>query len=142
MSTQEHGGAEDLRELPIQELLKQLSQETTTLVRQELELAKAELTEKGREAGKGAGMLGGAGISALFALGALTACAIAVLDTAMALWLAALIVTLVWAAIAGVLAMTGRTRLTRVTPAVPEQTQESVKEDVAWAKTRARSGRT
>ncbi|MEA2444349.1 MAG: hypothetical protein QOJ12_1641 [Thermoleophilales bacterium] len=136
------GRAEDLRTLPIQELLKQLSQETATLVRQELELAKAELSEKGREAGTGAGMLGGAGISALFMLGALTACVIAALDTAMALWLAALIVTLAWGAVAAVLGLTGRTRLTRATPPVPEQTQESVKEDVEWAKTRARSART
>jgi hypothetical protein len=129
-----------LKERSIGELLTQLSQETTTLVRQELELAKAELTEKGKEAGKGAGMFGGAGLLGLLAAGALTACFIAALDTAMPLWLAALIVAVVYGAIAGVLALQGRDRVKRATPPVPEQTIDSTKEDVAWAKTRARSG--
>jgi len=132
-------GATDLRHESTAELLKRLSSETTTLVKQELELAKAEMTEKGKEAGKGAGMFGAAGIMGLLALGALTACLIAALDTAMATWLAALIVTVVYAAIAGVLALTGKGRLKRATPPVPEQTQDNVKEDVRWAKTRARS---
>jgi len=129
----------DPRQQPVGELLKQLSQETSTLVRQELELAKAEMTEKGKRAGVGAGMLGGAGVSALLMLGALTATVIGLLDRAMVFWLAALIVTLIWAAIAGVLALRGRTQIQEATPPVPEQTQETVKEDVAWAKTRARS---
>ena len=84
-------------------------------------------------------MFGAAGIMGLLALGALTACLIAALDTAMATWLAALIVTVVYAAIAGVLALTGKDRLNRATPPVPEQTQDNVKEDVRWVKTRARS---
>jgi uncharacterized membrane protein YqjE len=129
-----------LKERSIGELLTQLSQETTTLVRQELELAKAELTEKGKEAGKGAGMFGGAGLLGLLAAGALTACIIAALDTGLPLWLAALIVAVVYGAIAGVLALQGRDRVKRATPPVPEQTIDSTKEDVAWAKTRARSG--
>jgi uncharacterized membrane protein YqjE len=129
-----------LKERSVGELLTQLSQETTTLVRQELELAKAELTEKGKDAGKGAGMFGGAGLLGLLAAGALTACIIAALDTAMPLWLAALIVAVVYGAIAGVLALQGRNRVKRATPPVPEQTIDSTKEDVAWAKTRARSG--
>jgi uncharacterized membrane protein YqjE len=129
-----------LKERSVGELLTQLSQETTTLVRQELELAKAELTEKGKEAGKGAGMFGGAGLLGLLAAGALTACIIAALDTAMPLWLAALIVAVVYGAIAGVLALQGRDRVKRATPPVPEQTIDSTKEDVAWAKTRAQSG--
>jgi uncharacterized membrane protein YqjE len=132
-------GATDLRHESTAELLKRLSNETTTLVKQELELAKAEMTEKGKEAGKGVGMFGAAGIVGLLALGALTACLIAALDTAMSTWLAALIVTVVYAAIAGVLALTGKGRLKRATPPVPEQTQDNVKEDVRWAKTRARS---
>jgi hypothetical protein len=130
---------DDLREQPIGELLKQLSQETTTLVRQELELAKAEMTEKGKQAGVGAGLLGGAGVAALLALGALTACLIALLDTAMETWLAALIVTAVWGAIAAVLALRGRDRVQDAGPAVPEQTIETVKEDVQWAKTQTPS---
>jgi uncharacterized membrane protein YqjE len=133
----ETGG--DPRQQPVGELLKQLSQETSTLVRQELELAKAEMTEKGKRAGVGAGMLGGAGVSALLMLGALTATVIGLLDRAMVFWLAALIVTLIWAAIAGVLALRGRDQIQEATPPMPEQTQETVKEDVAWAKTRARS---
>jgi uncharacterized membrane protein YqjE len=132
---------DDPRDRPIGDLLKQLSQETTTLVRQELELAKAEMAQKGKQAGVGAGMFGGAGASALLGLGALTAAAIAALDTGIALWLAALILALLWLAIAGVLAARGKKKVQQSTPPVPEQTQQSVKEDVRWAKTRARSAR-
>jgi len=132
-------GPHELREQPIGDLLKRLSQETTTLVRQELELAKAEMTEKGKKAGIGAGLIGGAGVAGLLALGALTACLIALLDTFMVLWLAALIITVVWAAIAGVLALQGRDRVQDAGPVVPEQTIETVKEDVQWAKTQTPS---
>ena len=135
-------GSNDLREQPIGELLKQLSQETTTLVRQELELAKAEMAEKGKQAGKGAGMFGGAGVVGFLALGALTAALILALDTGMKAWLAALIVGLVYAAIAGVLALTGKKEVQQAAPPVPEQTVDSVKEDVQWAKTRTPSART
>ena len=137
-----NGAGDDLRERPIGELLKQLSQETTTLVRQELELAKAEMAEKGKKAGKGAGMFGGAGVVGFLALGALTAALILALDTGMKAWLAALIVGLVYAAIAGVLALTGKKEVQQATPPVPEQTVESVKEDVQWAKTQTPSART
>jgi uncharacterized membrane protein YqjE len=132
----------DLRERPTGELLKQLSDQTTTLVKQEIDLAKAELSEKGKQVGLGAGMFGGAGVFGLLALGALTACIIAALDTAMDLWLAALIVAVVYAAVAGVLALQGRTRVQRAGAPVPEQAKESVKEDVEWAKSRATSSRT
>jgi uncharacterized membrane protein YqjE len=131
----------ELRERPIGELLKQLSEETTTLVRQELELAKAEVSEKGKKAGAGAGMFGAAGASALLGLGAVSAAIIVALDGAMPLWLAALIVGLVWLAAAGVLAMQGKDKVQEATPPVPEQATESVKEDVQWAKTRAQSAR-
>ena len=137
-----NGTSNDLREQPIGDLLKQLSQETTTLVRQELELAKAEMAEKGKKAGKGAGMFGGAGVVGFLALGALTAALILALDTGMKAWLAALIVGLVYAAIAGVLALTGKKEVQQATPPVPEQTVESVKEDVEWAKTQKPSART
>jgi uncharacterized membrane protein YqjE len=125
----------DLRDNSIGDLLKQLSQDTSTLVKQEMALARAELTEQGKRAGTGAGMLGGAGVAGLLTLGALTATLIGVLDTAMAFWLAALIVTLVWAAVAGVLALQGRNKIKEATPPAP-QTVETVKEDVRWAKTR------
>ena len=131
--------SEDLRQQSTGELLKQLSQETTTLVRQELELAKAEMTEKGKEAGKGVGMFGAAGVVGLLALGAFTTFLIALLATAMDTWLAALIVTVVYGAIAGVLALQGKGRLNEATPLAPEHAQDNVKEDVRWVKTRARS---
>ncbi|HVL97269.1 MAG TPA: phage holin family protein [Solirubrobacteraceae bacterium] len=129
-------GSRDLREEPIGELLKRLSQETTTLVKRELDLAKAEMAEKGKQAGKGAGLLGGAGVAGLLMLASLSAAVIALLDTAMATWVAALIVTAIWGVIAAVLALQGKNRVQEATPAAPEQTIESVKEDVQWAKTR------
>jgi uncharacterized membrane protein YqjE len=132
----------DLRERPAGELLKDLSEQTGTLVRQEVELAKAELAQKGKQLGAGAGLLVGAAVVALLALGALTAALIAVLATAMATWLAALIVFVVYVALAAVLAVVGRGRIQQAAPPTPEQTIETVKEDVQWAKTRARSGRT
>jgi uncharacterized membrane protein YqjE len=134
-------GQAELRERPVAELLKQLSEQTSTLVRQELDLAKAELTEKGKHAGIGAGMFGGAGLFGVLALGALTACLILALDTAMAAWLAALIVAVVYGAIAGTLALTGKNKVQQATPPVPEQAVESSKEDLEWAKTKAKSAR-
>jgi uncharacterized membrane protein YqjE len=131
----------ELRERPIGELLKQLSQETTTLVKKELDLAKAEVAEKGQKAGKGAGMFGGAGVMGFLALAALTAALIMAIDKAVPNWAAALIVAAVYAAIAGVLALQGRNKVKEATPPVPEQTVESVKEDVQWAKTRTQSAR-
>ncbi len=131
----------ELRQRPTGELLKELSDQTTSLVRQEIDLAKAELTEKGKTAGVGAGMFGGAGLIGVLALAALTTAVIAALELAMPLWLAALIVAVVYAAVAGVLALRGKSQIKKAVPPVPEQTQESVKEDVQWAKTRAKSGR-
>jgi len=129
-----------LREKSMGVLFKQLSEDLSTLVRQELRLAQAEMTEKGKRAGIGAGLLGGGGIVGLLALGSLTACLIAALATGMETWLAALIVTVVYAAIAGVLALTGRNRVAEAAPAAPEQTVETVKEDMEWAKTQLSSG--
>jgi uncharacterized membrane protein YqjE len=130
------GQGTDLRDNSIGDLLKQLSEETSTLVRQELALARAELEQQGKRAGMGAGLLGGAGVAGLLTLGALTATLIGVLDTAMAFWLAALIVTVVWAAAAGVFALQGKSKIQQATPPAPE-TVETVKEDVRWAKNRA-----
>jgi uncharacterized membrane protein YqjE len=133
---------DELRDRSLGELLKQLSQETTQLVHQELELAKAELSQKGKQAGTGAGLFGGAGALGLAALGALTACFILALDAVMPAWLAALIVAVVYGVIAFVLVRQGQARIRRATPPVPEQTIETVKEDVEWAKTQMRSDRT
>jgi uncharacterized membrane protein YqjE len=139
MSTNAPGSNNDSREHSIGELVKELAGETSTLVRQEIDLAKAEMTERGKQAGKGAGMLAAGAIVALLALGALTAAIITALDDAMPTWLAALIVTVAYAAIAGVLISTGRKQVREAAPPVPEQTIDSVKEDVQWAKTRTRS---
>jgi hypothetical protein len=133
--------APEQREASASELVKQLSDQTSRLVRQELELLKAELAIKGKQAGAGAGLFGGAGVFALFAFGALTAAAIAALATAVATWLAALIVAVVWAAIAGIAALTGKKKVEQALPPVPEDSVESVKEDVQWTKTRAQQGR-
>jgi MFS family permease len=123
------------------DLLKQFSEDATTLIRKEVELAKAELTEKGRQAGKGAGMFGGAGLFGLGAFGALTAFLILVLAEAMEAWIAALIVAVVWGAIAGVLALQGKQKVEEAAPPKPEQTVETLKEDVEWAKRQPESVR-
>jgi uncharacterized membrane protein YqjE len=136
-----NGQDADLRGSSTGELVKQLSEQTSQLIRKEMELAKAELTEKGKTAGKGAGFLGGAGVAGLLALGSLTAFLVLLLSEAMDAWVAALIVTVIWGAVAGVLAITGRDQVREATPPAPEETVESVKEDVQWAKTRARSAR-
>lgn len=127
---------EYLRQLPMQELVKQLAEEVSTLVRQEMELARAEMTTKARRAGIGLGELGGGGIVGLYALGALTACFIAALALVMPLWASALIVAAVYGAIAVVLFLVGRRQLEEATPPVPERTRQTIKEDLEWAKTR------
>ena len=129
----------EARDRPIGELVKELAGQTSTLVRQEIQLAQAEISNKGKLAGRGAGMLAGAAVAGLLALIALTAVLIAALDTAVPLWLAALIVTVLWAAIGAVLAARGRKELQHAGPPVPEQTVETVKEDIQWAKTQTGS---
>jgi uncharacterized membrane protein YqjE len=138
MADATHGGDVDQRERPIGELVKDLSSQTSTLVRKEIELAKAELQQQGKVAGKGAGMLGGAAVAGLLALGALSAALIALLGEAMPIWAAALIVMALWAVVAAVLAKSGQTALQRATPPAP-QTVETVKEDIQWAKNPTRS---
>jgi uncharacterized membrane protein YqjE len=123
----------DPRERPIGELVKDLSSQTSTLVRKEIELARAELQQRGKTAGKGAGMLGGAAVAGLLALGALTAGLIAVLSEVMDTWIAALIVMVLWAIVALVLYKSGQKEIKRSTPPAP-QTVETVKEDIQWAK--------
>jgi MFS family permease len=128
-------------EASMAELVKQLSEQTSRLARQEVELAKAELTMKGKRAGIGLGMFGGAGAIGFYALGVLIAAAVLALATAVTAWLSALIIAAVLGGIAGLLALQGRTKVQQATPPVPEQTTESVKEDVQWAKSRAQAGR-
>ena len=130
--------APDPRERSIGELVKELTSQTSTLVRQEIELAQAEVTQKGKLAGRGAGLLAGAAVAGLLALGALTAVLIALLDKAMDTWIAALIVMALWAIVAFVLAKAGQKALQSATPPAP-QTVETVKEDIQWAKTQTGS---
>jgi hypothetical protein len=97
------------------------------------------VTERGKQAGRGAGLYAGAGVAAVLMLGALTALVIVVLDSFLALWLAVLIVVVLWGVVAAVLAGLGRKELRSATPPVP-QTVETVKEDIQWAKTQTGSG--
>jgi Putative Actinobacterial Holin-X, holin superfamily III len=138
---EQHDGSSQLRDRPVGDLVKDATEQAQTLVRQEIELAKAELGEKGKQAGIGAGMFGGAGLFGLFAFGALTAAAIGAVDLAVPFWAAALIVAAVYGAMAGVLALTGKNKVQAATPPAPEEAVESIKEDVAWTKQRAQAGR-
>jgi hypothetical protein len=126
---------EDLRDQSIGDLFKQLSEQTSALVHQELELAKAEMRQKGKRAGAGAGLIGAGGVLGLGAFGALTATLILVLATWMDAWLASLIVTVVYGAGAAALALTGKERVKEAAPPIPEKTVETLKEDVQWART-------
>jgi len=120
------------------EPVKDLSNQVSLLARQEIELAKAEMAEKGRRAGLGLGLVAAAGVSALLALGTLTACVVLALDGAMPAWLAALIVALAWSVVAAVLASVGKQKMEQAGTPVPEQTVESVKEDIKWLRDQTR----
>ena len=121
------------------EIAKDLSRDVSELVHKELELAKAEMTTKARGMGQGTGLLGGAGGAAMAALGAFTAFLVLLLAEAMDAWLAALIVAVGFGAVAYLLQLMGRRRIAEAGPPVPEKTVESVKEDVQWAKSHAKS---
>lgn len=128
----------DMKEQPLGDLLRQLAQDTASLVRQEMDLAKAEFAQTGKKAGLGAGLVGAAGLTALLALGAFTAAVVLLLNLVMPAWLGALLVALVYAAVAAVLALKGKDKVQEATPPAP-QTVETVKEDVQWAKNPTRS---
>jgi hypothetical protein len=123
------------------ELSKELAAQAAALASKEVELAKAEVAVKGRRLGLGAGMFGGAGVVGLYALGALTACFVLALATAVEDWLAALIVAAAYAAVAGTLALTGRRKVEQGTPPVPAQAIESTKEDVESTKAHVKAAR-
>jgi hypothetical protein len=125
----------------ISELVKDLSHQSSELARKEVELAKAEMSLKAKRLGIGAGAFGAAGLVGLLALGALTATLILALSTAMDAWLAALIITVAYAALAGALALVGRSRVQAGTPPVPERAIESSKQDVDYAKRSAKEAR-
>jgi hypothetical protein len=130
-----------LRDRPLGEVAKNLTSDVSLLVRQEIELAKAEMGQKARTAAPGIGMFGGAGIVALCAAGALTAFAVLVFSIFLPEWAAALIVGAVLAALAAVLVRQGKQRVADAGKPIPEQTIETVKEDVEWTKNRASSAR-
>ena len=134
-------GPRGLRDRPIGEVTSALTRDLSLLVRQELELAKAEMTEKGRVAALGLGMLGGAGVTALLAAGALTACAVLVLSLFLPAWLSALLVGAALGAVAFLLAVRGRDQVAKAGTLIPEQTIETIEEDVEWARARATSAR-
>ncbi|MFG1609961.1 phage holin family protein [Actinoplanes sp. NPDC049265] len=112
------------------ELVQRASEQITTLVRDELALAKAELAEKGKHAGVGIGLFGGGGVLALYGVGALIATGIIALSLVLPLWLAALIVTVLLFAVAGILALLGKKQVTQAVPPEPSAAIESVKADV------------
>ena len=124
----------ELRDRSTADLVKELSHQASVLVRKEIDLAKLELAEKGRQAGVGIAALVGAAIVGLAALGALTAFLILALDEAMPGWVAALIVTVLWAAVGVVLGLFGRAKLREMGSPVPEKTVDTLKEDLEWLK--------
>jgi hypothetical protein len=138
-ATQATGGSQDERSLS--ELSRDLANQTSALAQKEIELAKAELALKGKRLGIGVGAFGAAGLVGLYALGALTAAAILALAIVLDVWLAALIVGVAYAGIAGVLALTGKQKVKEATPPVPEQAIESTKTDVQHTTQRAKEAR-
>lgn len=112
-----------------------IGQGVATLAGQELRLARAEMSQKSRHLVPGLGMMAASGFAALLALGTLTAFVVLALSDVMDAWVAALLVGLAWAGVAAGLYVAGRERVSEAGPLVPEQTMESVKEDVEWAKT-------
>jgi uncharacterized membrane protein YqjE len=116
------------------ELISRLTQQSSELIRSELQLAKTEMTEKAKHAGVGVGMFGGAGIVALYGLGTLIAAIVLALALLLPAWLSALIVAVVLFAIAGVVALMGKKQVAQATPAKPERTVENVQRDVETVK--------
>lgn len=135
------GSGEESDEKSLAELLKDLSEQTTNLVHQEVELAKAEMSVKGKLLAAGAALFATAGVLGFLAVAALVACAIAGLSEALPVWLAALIVAVVLGGVAGILALVGKSKTKRGSPPVPEAALESTKEDVEWLKTQAKSAK-
>lgn len=124
-------GAGDQRSLG--QIVSDVTQDLTTLIRQEMDLAKTEMKQEVAKAGKGAGLLGGAGLAGWFLLLFLSLTVMFALDEVMPIWAAALVVTLVWGVGAAALALTGKKAIQEANPQLPE-TQQTLKEDVQWAR--------
>jgi uncharacterized membrane protein YqjE len=116
------------------QLVSRLTQQSTELIRSELRLAQAEMTEKAKHAGVGAGLFGGAGLVALYGVGALVATVILALALVLPAWLAALIVTVLLFAVAGIVALVGKKQVSQATPAAPERAIDGVKRDIETVK--------
>jgi hypothetical protein len=119
------------------ELVRQLSEQVSRLIRDELKLAEYEMTSKARRIGRGAGMFGGSGLVALYGIGCLLAAAIIGLASVLPAWAAALIVGGALLLIAGLAALVGKSQVSKAVPPVPEQTVQSVQADVEEIKERA-----
>lgn len=124
---------QDLRDRTISELVGRLSREASLLIKQEMDLAKAELAVNGRVVGIGAAMIGAGGMFGMGAFAALTAAIILALALVMPAWLAALVVTILYGAVAGSMALAGKQRVSKAQPLIP-QTLETLKEDLDWIK--------
>jgi hypothetical protein len=118
------------QEVPTGELVKQLSEQVSQLVRDELKLATLEMTGKAKTAARGAGLFGGSGVMALYGTGCLLAAAIIALAGVMSPWLAALIVGVALFAVAGIAARAGQGQIKKATPPVPSRATDSIKADV------------
>jgi len=132
------GGDATAHEHSTGELVKQLTEQVSTLVRDELKLAQVEMSRKGKQAGLGAGLLGGGGLIALYGVGCLIACAVIGLSHVVQPWLAAFIVGAALLAAAGVAALMGKSRIKQATPPLPTEAAGSVKADVEEIKERVR----
>ncbi len=130
----------DQRDRPIGELLRDLSIETATLVRQEVTLARVEIEAKIRQAAKALPLFAVAAALGVGAFGAFTAALIALIALAVPAWASALLVTVVYGVVAVALVQSARAALRAAAPPIPEQTAQTLKEDIAWAKTRTKSG--
>ncbi len=127
----------EMHERSAGELVKELSELVPRLVRDEMKLAQAEMTRKGKQMGVGAGAFAGSGLIALYAIGCLLACAIIAISGVLAAWLSALIVGVALLAVSGVAALIGKNRLTKATPPVPKEAIGSVHADVEEIKEKA-----
>jgi hypothetical protein len=137
MAEVRRGVSTDAQEAATGELVRQAAEQMSRLVRDELALARAEMAEKGKKAGVGAGMLGGGGLVALYGVAAALTAVVLGLAEAMPAWLAALIVAVLLFAVAGVMAVVGRKEIKQAAPPVPQETVDSVKADIDEVKERA-----
>src|SRR3712207_5514743 len=130
MSVDDRATGADYKERSTADLVKNVAELVPRLVREELALAKAEVAEKGKHAGAGAGLLGGGGMVAFFGVAVLIAAAVLGLAEVLPAWAAALIVAAVLLIVAAILAVIGRSQLKRGLPPVPERAMDSTKQDV------------